>query len=135
MLNAGGVPALEVLSEKTSDKRSFLVFQRAGAFGGLDLQLKKFEIAYPKADVILSFKFDPFDDGVFKVEGTITIHCDDVTKPGSCVVTIDLGNTAKEIRPLINWDCLRNCAPQCISCGLDWQCWLGCAGTCIIQCL
>jgi hypothetical protein len=135
MLNAGGLPALEILSEKAADKRSLLIFQRVGGFGGLELELKKFDISYPKADVVLWFKFDPLDNGVFKVEGTITIHCDDLTKPAGCNVTIDLGKTAKDIRPLINWDCLKNCAPQCISCGGDWQCWLGCAGGCIIQCL
>ncbi|MGJ4964024.1 hypothetical protein [Bradyrhizobium sp. HKCCYLRH3061] len=135
LLDARGNPALEILSDNPSDKRSLLIFQRLGSFGGLEIELKKFDILYPKADVVLWFKFDPLDNGVFKVEGTITIHCDDVTKPGSCNVTIDLGKTAKEIRPLINWDCLKNCAPQCISCGGDWQCWLGCAGGCIIQCL
>jgi hypothetical protein len=135
MLNAGGVPALEVLSTNASDKRSLLIFQRLGGFGGLELELKKFDISYPKADVVLWFKFDPLDNGTFKVEGTITIHCDDLTKPAGCNVTIDLSKTKNDVSVLIDWGCLENCAPQCISCGSDWSCWLACAGSCIIQCL
>ena len=135
MVSVGGVPALEILSDKATDKRSLMIFQRVGGFGGLELELKKFDISYPKADVVLWFKFDLLDNSAFKVEGTITIHCDDLTKPGGCNVTIDLGKTPKDIIPLINWDCLKKCAPQCISCGGDWQCWLVCAGGCIIQCL
>ena len=76
-----------------------MIFQRVGGFGGLELELKKFDISYPKADVVLWFKFDLLDNSAFKVEGTITIHCDDLTKPGGCNVTIDLGKTSKGYYP------------------------------------
>jgi hypothetical protein len=135
LLAIGNVLGLEVLSDDEKNKRSLIIFQKLGHFGALELELRKFEIAYPKADIVLWFRFDPFGGGPFKLEGTISIHCDDIAHPSGCKVTLDLGSVQKEIQPLINWECLKNCAPQCISCGGNWQCWLGCAGGCIIQCL
>lgn len=135
LLSSRGATAVEILSEDPKDKRSFLIFQKLGVFGGLEIKLKKFEVNFPKADVVLEFKFDPFGGGAFKFDGTLTIHCENIQEPTGCAVSIDYGNIGKEIKPLVNWDCLKNCAPQCISCGSDWQCWLGCAGGCIIRCL
>lgn len=135
LLSSGTTPALEILSDDPNDKSSILIFQKLGVFGALELKIKKFELTPPKADVVLWFKYDPFDGGLFSVEGTVTIHCDDIANPLGCSVEVDLGPTSAEAQPLINWDCIKRCAPQCLYCGGVWQCWLGCAGGCIIQCL
>lgn len=135
LLSVGNSLALEVLSTDENDKSSLVIFQKVGIFSALEIKLKKFDINYPKADIEIYFKIDPLDGGIFKLEGTLIISCPDIANPSGCSTSISWGGTQKDVQALINWDCLKNCAPQCISCGGNWQCWLGCAGGCIIQCL
>ncbi len=127
--------ALEAMSTDEADKASYLVFNKMDTFGGLELKFKKFDIYYPKLDAELWFSVLALEGSQFKVEGTLTIHCDDIANPSGCSASLALGSSASHLKPLINWDCVKNCAPQCISCGGDWQCWLGCAGGCLIQCM
>jgi len=135
LLSSGATPALEIISTDPKDMSSVLVFQKLGAFGALDLKLTTFEITPPKARVVLAFSYDPFGGGAFKVKGTVTIQCDDISNPLGCNVEVKLDGTKDDIQLLINWPCIKACAPQCLYCGTDWQCWLACAGMCIIQCL
>lgn len=135
LLPTGSNLSLEILSTDEKDKSSLIVFQKAGSFHSIELKLNKFDVSYPKADIELYFKIDPFDGGPFKIEGTLMISCSDISHPSSCTVSYHPGNTAPDVSMLVNWECLKSCAPQCISCGGNWQCWLGCAGGCIFQCL
>jgi hypothetical protein len=84
--------------------------------------------------MIAEIKFQSFEDVNFKFEAKLTIKCDDITKPLGCEVELDYSATDSKIQPLIDWDCVRRCAPQCIYCGADYQCWLACAGICLVQC-
>lgn len=127
--------ALEVLSTDENDKSSLLVFQKVGSFNALELKITKFDLKYPSLEVDIYFKLDPFDGGIFKIEGTISIKCQDIANPSGCTISVDTSPTAQNVSVLVNWDCLKNCAPQCLYCGGNWQCWLGCAGGCIIRCL
>lgn len=135
VISSENVTAIEFLSLDKNDMRSVVVFQKMGNFGALDINIRKLQLNYPQLEMIVDIKFDPFDGGLFKFEATLTIKCDDITKPLGCEVDLDFGKTASDIQPLINWDCVKRCAPQCVYCGGDYQCWLACAGVCIIQCL
>jgi hypothetical protein len=33
-----------------------------------------------------------------------------------------------------DWNCLKKCAPACLTCTFDIQCWVICAGACVISC-
>lgn len=127
--------ALEFLSTDPADMRSILILQKFGNYGALDLVIERFEVNYPKVLLILRLTFDPFGGGTFRFSARVTIECNDITRPAGCSVDLDLTGTDEAIKPLIDWDCIKRCAPQCISCGSDWSCWLGCAGGCILQCL
>lgn len=135
ILSAENVTAIEFLSHDKSDMRSVIICQKMGSFGAFDIKIRKLEIKHPKVEMVADIKFDPFDGGLFKFEATLTIKCNDITQPMGCEVHLDYGKTDSQIQPLINWDCIKRCAPQCIYCGSDYQCWLACAGICIIQCL
>ncbi|MCB1447029.1 MAG: hypothetical protein KDJ87_14880 [Rhizobiaceae bacterium] len=135
ILSADNVTAIEFLSLDKDDMRSIIICQKFGKFGALDIHIRKLEINYPKLEMIVDIKFDPFDGGIFKFEATLSIKCDDIAKPLGCEVDLQFGKTDSQIQPFINWDCIRRCAPQCLYCGSDYQCWLACAGICIIQCL
>lgn len=135
ILSSDNVTAIEFLSLKKDDMRSVIVCQKMGSFGAFDIKIIKLDVQYPKVEMVAHIKFEPFDNGPFKFEATLTIRCNDITKPIGCEVILDYDKTPSEIQPLINWDCIKRCAPQCIYCGSDYQCWLACAGICIIQCL
>ncbi|RXF68076.1 hypothetical protein [Hansschlegelia zhihuaiae] len=135
LLAVGPNLALEILSSDENDKKSLVFFQRAGTFNILDLDLCKFDLDYPKIEVEICFEISPLGDGPLKIKGKIRIECLDISNPSGCSISIDLGETDRGIQALINWDCLKQCAPQCLYCGGNWQCWLACAGGCIIQCL
>ncbi len=70
---------------------------------------------------------------------TVVFHCDGVTKPDTCKVSLQAPGpqAAAAASPFsigCDWGCLGTCAPGCISCGTDYLCWAGCAGSCILKC-
>ncbi len=134
ILSSENVTAIEFLSLDKKDMRSVIVCQKLGNFGALDIKISTLDMKYPGVLMIADIKFESFEGAPFKFEAKLTIKCDDITKPLGCEVDLDYGKTDSKIQPMINWDCIRRCAPQCIYCGGDYQCWLACAGICIIQC-
>jgi hypothetical protein len=127
-----GKPAVHIQKD---DKNHFFIVSRFGSIFGLSVKITKFKLDFPKLDMQIEASFAPLDDGPFKVTVTIDIHCDDIGNPVGCTIKINDSQTDKEISPLIDWDCLKRCAPQCIRCGTDLGCWARCAAGCVFQCL
>lgn len=132
LVDLHGKPAVHIQKD---DNNHFFIISKVGNIFGLSIKIINFKLDYPKLDMKIEASFSPFDDGPFQFNAIIDVHCEDISKPMGCTIKIDESKTDKKISPLVNWDCLKKCAPQCISCGSDLTCWAACAAGCIFQCL
>lgn len=136
ILKSETLTALEFSTLASGSNSLVIVFQKLGIFGGLDVRITEYEFAFPMLKAAIWVKFEPFDkNSTFSLDILMKLSCADIRHPAACRVDIDATNTSDENKALIDWDCLKKCAPLCISCGEGLYCWLACAGACVISCL
>lgn len=134
ILSSGNLTALEFQS--TPPKSTTLIFAKLGICSALDLKVDDHRYEFPSLDLSINAKLELLDQVTpFDFNVTLKLSCQDVANPSTLKTDLEIHSAQPSSPYMVDWNCLKQCAPACISCGDDLTCWLACAGACIITCL
>ncbi len=112
------------------DRSALFVQQRGGEMLSMLVNIESFQPTPLEVRVRVEVAFlgqNPTLNGVFEFK------CASLD-PRSCTAIFTPTRGETGVAALFDWECLKRCAPQCISCGTNYWCWLSCAARCVAQC-
>lgn len=111
------------------DSKAFFLLPKLGKLVWIDAEIESIQLSPIKVVVKLAVGF--LDNPTPVLDGKLIFECSSGDL-SSCGIRFE--PSKGEYGILVDWECLKNCAPGCISCGTNKWCWLGCAAQCVAKC-
>lgn len=115
----------------TDDSKAVFLIPKLGKLVWIDAEIESVQLSPLRVVVSIAVGF--LDNPTPVLKGKIIFECPDGDL-SSCGVTFEADSARSTIGPLVDWECLKSCAPGCIKCGTNKWCWLACAAHCVSKC-
>lgn len=91
-------------------------------------------IDLPVADLTIELTFSLGSIIYYQIK--YKVLCNNLPDLKSCRLELISETVNRDVNAVkgCNWDCLRECAPDCVYCGPNKWCWAACAAHCISKC-